>query len=116
MKLLPTSIAAICLVTLPSANCTPQEREESGPYEMSREAWQAHIRASRERAEMMRREGKRFVPLPPTVDEIAEAASRRILGDDSLQPGDIVSTNRGLFRFQGAPDRERKPDDFVRIR
>jgi hypothetical protein len=40
----------------------------------------------------------------------------RILEDSGLQPGDIVSTNRGLFRFQGNPDRERKPDDFVRIR
>jgi hypothetical protein len=54
--------------------------------------------------------------LPPTVDEIAEEATRRILEDSSLQPGDIISTNRGLFRFQGDPDKERKPDDFVRIR
>jgi hypothetical protein len=116
MKLLPTAISAICLVALHSANCPAQEREENGPSEISREQWQANIKASRERAEMMRRERRRFVPLLPTVDEIAQAASKRILDDDSLQPGDIISTNRGLFRFQGTPDRERKPDDFVRIR
>jgi hypothetical protein len=116
MKFLPTSILAICLVALHSTNCAAQEREENGLSEMSREEWQAYVKASRQRAETMRREGRRFVPLLPTVDEIAEQASRRILEDDSLQPGDIISTNRGLFRFQGAPDRERKPDDFVRIR
>ena len=50
------------------------------------------------------------------AEEIAEAASRRVLEDDTLLPGDIVSTSRGLFRFQGSPDRERTPEDFVQIR
>jgi hypothetical protein len=116
MKLLPTTISAICLVTLHSASVPAQEREENGPSEMSREEWQAHVKVSRQRAETMRREGRRFVALPPTADEIAAEASRRILEDDSLQPGDIISTNRGLFRFRGDPDGERKPDDFVRVR
>lgn len=31
----------------------------------------------------------------------------------SPQLGDIVSTDRALFRFQDDPDRERKPDDCV---
>ena len=115
MKLLPTTISAICMVMLHSANCPAQEREESGPSEISREEWQANVKVSRQRVEMMRREGRRFVPLPPTAEEKAEEASRRILEDGSLQPGDIISTNRGLFRFRGDPDGERKPDDFVRI-
>jgi hypothetical protein len=115
MKLLQASIAAICL-TLHSANCPAQERTKEGLSDVSREEWQDHVKASRQQAEAMRRQGRRFVPLPPTVDEIAEEATRRILEDSSLQPGDIISTNRGLFRFQGDPDKERKPDDFVRIR
>lgn len=116
MKLLPTTISAICLVTLHSTNCPAQDREESGFSEMSREAWRAQVDASRQRAETMRRERRRFAPLQPTADEIAEEASRRILRDGSLQPGDIISTNRGLFLYRGDPDGERKADDFVRIR
>jgi hypothetical protein len=82
---------------------------------MSWEEWQAHVKAAREQADMMRRERK-SIAQPPTPDEMAEEASKRALEDDSLRPGDIISTDRGLFRFEGSPDRERKPDDFVRIR
>lgn len=65
----------------------------------------------------MRQEARTFVPYQnPTLDELAEEASRRVLEDESLLPGDIVSTNRGLFKFQGNPNKERKVDDFVRIR
>jgi hypothetical protein len=82
---------------------------------MSREEWQAHVKATRERLDLMRRERKGIVSLPPTQDELAEAASRRVLEDD-LRPGDIVSTKAGLFRFRGSPDRERKLEDFERLR
>ena len=86
------------------------------PSEMSRQEWQAQVKASRQQAELMRREHRNFVPQPPTQDELDAEASQKILQDDSLVPGDIVSTSRGLFRFRGSPDRERKADDFVRIR
>jgi hypothetical protein len=82
---------------------------------MSRGEWQAHVKASRERLDLMRRERKSFVAPPPSQDEIAEAASKKVL-NDTLVPGDIVSTTRGLFRFRGSPDRERKPEDFERLR
>jgi hypothetical protein len=111
-----TSIAAIGLATCCSMNCAAQERPDGDPSEMSREQWQAHVKAAREQADIMRREHKSFIAQPPTPDEIAEEASKRVLKDDSLQPGDIISTDRGLFRFEGSPDSERKPDDFVRIR
>jgi hypothetical protein len=84
--------------------------------EMSREDWQARVNASRARAELMRHEQRSFAIEQPTIEEIAERNSRRILEDDSLLPGDIVSTDRGLFQFRGSPDRNRRPDDFVRIR
>ena len=76
----------------------------------------ARVKSSRERAEVWRRERGTFVPQPPTADEIAEESSRRALEDSSLQPGDIVSTNRGLFQFQGDANGEHKSEDFVRIR
>ena len=56
------------------------------------------------------------VPQPPRPEDMDEEASRRILEDNSLATGDIVSTRQGLFEFRGAPDIERKPEDFVRIR
>lgn len=116
MKRSVTLIAAIGLVVLHSMSCTAQQRPDGELSEMSREEWQTHVKAARERANMMRREGKSFIAQPPTPDELAEEASRRIFEDDSLRPGDVISTNRGLFRFQGSSDGERKPDDFVRIR
>jgi hypothetical protein len=77
--------------------------------------WQARVKASGDRVELMRREHRIFMP-PPTQDEIAEAVSTLVLEDDTLLPGDIVSTNHGLFRFRGASYRERRPEDFERVR
>jgi hypothetical protein len=80
-----------------------------------REDWQSRVKASRDRIELMRREHRSFVP-PPTQDEIAGAASTLVLEDDTLLPGDIVSTSHGLLLFRGAPNRERRPEDFKRVR
>ena len=85
------------------------------PVAMSPEDWQAQVKASRPRAEAMRREHRSFA-VQPTMEEIAERNSRTILEDDSLLPGDVISTNRGLFQFRGSPDGNRRPEDFVRIR
>ena len=52
----------------------------------------------------------------PRAEELAEQTSRSIREDDSLMPGDVVSTDQGLFRFQGSPLKEQQPDDFVWIR
>jgi hypothetical protein len=108
-------IATVSLTPSLSIGCCAQERATADTTQMSREEWQAHVKASRERLGLMRRERKSLVAPPPTQDEIAEAASKRVLEDD-LRPGDIVSTNAGLFRFRGSPDRERKPEDFERVR
>ena len=107
-------IATIGLAAFSSTGCcSAQERD---PSQMTREEWNARVKASRELVELIRQQHRSFMPRQPTPEEIAEAASRQVLEDDTLLPGDIVSTSRGLFRFQGAPDRERTPEDFVRIR
>lgn len=84
--------------------------------EATREEWQSQIKAAQERAQIVRRERKTSTSLPPTRTEIDAEASRKAFEDNSLRSGDIVFTNRGVYRFQGDPDRERRPDDFVRIR
>jgi hypothetical protein len=110
-----TSVAAFGLLAFFSMGCPAQELPDNNS-QMTREQWRAHVKGSRERVEIMRRERRILIPILPTTEELAEAASKRVLEDDALRPGDVVSTNRGLFRFQGQPDRERRPDDFVRIR
>ena len=138
-------IATVSLTAGLSIGCCAQERATADATKMGREEWQARVNASRERLDLRRqeltrernkqidprreeltrernkqidlwrRERKSMVAPPPTQDEIAEAASREVL-NDTLLPGDIVSTNRGLFRFRGSPDRERIPEDFERLR
>ena len=109
-------ITVIGLALLGSSGCLAQVPLADGLSEASREDWQAQVRASRERADRMRHERRGLMLHAPTPQEIAEEASRRALEDDSLVPGDIVSTSRGLFQFRGAPGGERTRDDFVRIR
>jgi hypothetical protein len=108
-------IATVSLTASLSIGCYAQESATVDTTQMSSEEWQAHVKASRERLDLMRRERKSLVAPPPTQDEIAETASRRVLEDD-LRPGDVVSTKAGLFRFRGSPHRERKPEDFERLR
>jgi hypothetical protein len=138
-------LATVSLTAGLSIGCYAQERATADTTKMSREEWQARVNASRERLDLrrqelmrernkqidprreelsrernkqidlLRRERKSIVAPPPAQDEIAEAASRQVL-DDTLLPGDIVSTKAGLFRFRGSPDRERKPEDFERLR
>ena len=138
-------IATVSLTAGLSIGCCAQERATADTTRMDREEWQAKVKASRERLDLRRqeltrernkqidprreeltrernkqmdlwrRERKGMVAPPPTQDEIAEAASRQVL-DDTLFPGDIVSIKAGLFRFRGSADRERKPEDFERLR
>ena len=83
-------------------------------WEMTREQWIAHVKESRRKAQEAAAERRRnFVPELPSRAEEERRASDRVLTDDSLQRGDIVSTDRGLFIFKGQPDRERRSDDFV---
>lgn len=109
-------IMAVGSALLSASNCVGQGSLVEESSEVSREEWLAQVRASRERADLMRRERRNFPPYAPTAQEIAEEASRRALEDDSLMPGDIVSTNQGLFQFRGAPGGKRTRDDFLRIR
>jgi hypothetical protein len=117
MKQKLTFLAIVHLAVLCPVACPAQELPDDPPVEISREQWRDTLKVSRERADLMRRERKGLTAYqPPSANQLAEEASRRILEDDSLLPGDIVSTNRGLLRFQGSPERARKPEDFVPVR
>ena len=91
-------VVSVSLAAIFSMDCCAQERD---PSQMTREEWRAEVQAGRERLELMRRQHRSFIPQEPSQDEIAESASKRVLEDDSLQSGDIVSTTHGLYRFRG---------------
>ncbi|WP_339028243.1 hypothetical protein WI604_25785 [Bradyrhizobium symbiodeficiens] len=105
----------LAIVHLPVL-CPAQDLPDDAPVEMSRDRWRDTLKASRERANLMRRERRGLPTYQPRLRMSAEEASKRILEDESLIPGDVVSTNRGLLRFQGSPEREHRPEDFVPVR
>jgi len=53
-----------------------------------------------------------YVPIPEDAEAVA---SRRVLRDETLQRGDIVTTKNGKFVFQGRSDKPRDVQDFVPI-
>lgn len=69
---------------------------------ISREDWKRRIGEARSRAERARLDWRLNAPLrmvaPDSPEKIATA---RVLSDDTLQPGDIVSTDKGFFLFRG---------------
>jgi hypothetical protein len=95
------SIVICGLAAVFSMRCIAQE--EPDPSRMSREQWQAQIRAARERSEAMRRERRFFVLPPPTSEELAEEASRKVLEDDSLRPVTSYQPIAAFFNFTDLP-------------
>lgn len=69
---------------------------------ISREAWTQKVRQARERAEQARREAaaqpREEAPLPPSRERLA---TDRVLRDETLQAGDVVATESGLFLVRG---------------
>ncbi|MCK1353535.1 hypothetical protein IVB02_35800 [Bradyrhizobium sp. 166] len=84
--------------------------------EVSRDEWRQRIEDARRRAKQLSRERRDhpelYKPVPEDPDLVA---TERLLNDDSLQRGDIVSTKKGMFVYQGRPDQPRREQDFVPI-
>lgn len=116
-------VGAILLVGFVSVTaCVAQEVsqtaiiDEPAPPEISREGWRERIMEARRRARetaIERRESPQLYVVAPEDPE--RVATERVLNDDSLQRGDIVSTKKGLFVFQGRSDQGRREGDFVAL-
>ena len=105
------------LVRPSAAESAPESQtvEQEIQPEISREEWRERVQAAKQRARQnameRRQHPERFAPPPP--EGPALVASDRVLGDDRLQPGDIVSTSKGLFVFRGSKaDQPRSNEDF----
>jgi hypothetical protein len=100
------------------AQCTETESEGQviGNSEtLTREEWRMRVEQAKLRARAfvaLAKSGR--LPRPGrSAEKVAEEASTAVMTDQSLQRGDIVVTNKGLFRFDGASDADPKPGDFL---
>lgn len=88
-------------------------------HELSSGQWRARVDASRKASEnfvarALTRSHDDFNDDFNPDKELARMSEERVLNDDSLRRGDIISTRKGLFVFKGDdPERARQPEDFV---
>ncbi|MCP3472175.1 hypothetical protein NLM33_17820 [Bradyrhizobium sp. CCGUVB1N3] len=84
---------------------------------MSREDWKRRISEARRRADQARLDWKLQAPLRAAIppDPPEKIASQRVLNDDTLQPGDIVSTDKGLLQFRGWSGVDGQAAQFVPV-
>ncbi|MFK4560629.1 hypothetical protein ABIF94_001226 [Bradyrhizobium ottawaense] len=84
--------------------------------EVTRDEWRQRIEGARRRAKDVSRERREhpelYKPVPEDPDLVA---TERLLRDDSLQRGDIVTTKKGMFVYQGRSDQPRRDQDFVPV-
>jgi hypothetical protein len=90
--------------------------QDDTPIDMSRGQWRERIAEAKRRSRQFALEHRRRPVFdPPSIADKERMASERILNDDSLEPGDIVSTDKGLSVFKGQSDQERRESDFVAL-
>ncbi|WBL80290.1 hypothetical protein I3J27_07660 [Bradyrhizobium xenonodulans] len=78
-----------------------------------REDWKRRVDDARNRAEQVRRfNAPRRMVQPDPPEKIA---TQRALSDDTLQPEDIVSTDKGFLLFRGRAGADGQNADFVPI-
>ena len=84
--------------------------------ELTRDQWRQRIDEARQRAKDASRARREhpdlYKPVPEDPDLVA---TERILNDESLQRGDIVTTKKGMFIYQGRTDQPRREQDFVPV-
>ena len=90
--------------------------EDDAPLDISRGQWRERVAEAKRRARqfVLEHRGRSTFDTPSMADQ-EQIASERVLNDGSLEPGDIVSTNKGLFVFKGRSDQERRGSDFIAL-
>lgn len=101
---------------VPAAEAPANDIALSPDSLVPREDWRRRIDDARKRAEQARRDWQFNAPLRLVVPDPPEKiATQRVLGDDTLQPGDIVSTDKGFFLFRGRSGADGQTADFAPI-
>jgi hypothetical protein len=105
--------AATAVAQDATSNAAP---EDDAALDTSRDQWRERVAEARRRSQQfaLERRGRPALD-PPSIAEQERMLSEQVLNDDSLEPGDIVSTNKGLFVFKGQSDQERRESDFMAL-
>ena len=95
-------------------NGQAESQDEISPdSRVSREDWKLRIDQARERAEQARRAWRLAPRETRKVDPPEKVATERALTDDTLQPGDIIATDKGLFVFRRVFGSDGEKREFV---
>ncbi|QIO98783.1 hypothetical protein [Bradyrhizobium symbiodeficiens] len=84
--------------------------------EISREEWKMRVEESRRRIASERRDRRLGLRVPADQDLAKLAAERdmeRAMNDTTLEPGDIVATNKGFLVFKRRTGLEGERNEFV---
>ncbi|WP_249780609.1 hypothetical protein [Bradyrhizobium sp. dw_78] len=118
----PILVSGILLCAPVARPCAAQDAPEAPAAaedvqpEISRQEWLDRIQEARRRAREValerRMHPERYAPGP---EDAARIASERALNDNSLQPGDVVATDKGLFVFRGRLDQHPSSEDFIQL-
>ncbi len=110
------AVWALCWLAWVPAFCFAEEpaSDDYPDAQLSDTHWRQRVEDARRRTEAFvagARSRQTEAPARSAEDD-AKAADERIMNDDSLQRGDIISTSKGLLVFMGRSDSERTPGDF----
>jgi hypothetical protein len=92
-----------------------QTKEIEDPLaNLSREQWQDRVREAKRHALDLAAQVKshRLNGPRPLFEDERRLASERVLNDFTLERGDMVVTDKGIFVFRGSTHETRKPADF----
>jgi hypothetical protein len=96
--------------TNPAPNpSVPNPSVPSDDTQLTREQWQQRIEAARERLRQRRVNGLGLRPAATTERARDQDNTERAMSDDSLQPGDMISTPKGLMTFKGVKPQSGEP-------
>jgi hypothetical protein len=93
-------LAATSLAAMPSV-CHCQELDEFSDSALTREQWQQRLEQARRRSEEFVANARANSAAADEFDQKDAEASERAMNDSTLQPGDIVATDKGLLIFTG---------------
>jgi len=111
-----TLLGIVAFPTLPTrAEDVPSPGPDLG---LAREQWLEHVQETKRRvqqeAAQRRLEGAQG-GVEPSQEDSARRASESVVSDDSLVPGDIIVTDKGMFVFRGQSNEVDRVRDFEPI-
>ena len=81
--------------------CNGQEFDQFSDSALTREQWQQRLEQARRRSEEFVANARANSAAAEEFDQKDAEASQRAMNDPTLQPGDLVATDKGLFIFTG---------------